>query len=134
MEAKVDEKVEEKVNRVSQRASQEASFQSLKDQAFAKRRNLVITGLEEDDSKSAAASAKELFKSLGVDKLGIKEAYRIGQRQPDNTSYARPLIIEFHFVSDRNKVWRKRMKIPITEGRNKGLKSKLTFPNYFVMK
>lgn len=104
VEQKVEVKVEEKVNQASQEASQEASFQSLKDQAFAKRRNLVVTGLEEDDSKSVIDSVKEFLKSMGVDKLGIHEAYRIGSRQSDNTSYHRPIVVEFHHLTDRNKV------------------------------
>lgn len=128
IEVKVDEKVEKKVHQVSQEATQKASFQSLKDQAFAKRRNLVITGLEEDDTKSTTATVKELFKSLGADKLGIKQAYRIGLRQPDNTSYRRPILVEFHQLSDRNKVWKKRMQTPSAEEGEQRVKIQADLP------
>lgn len=116
VEVRVEEKVEEKVNQASQEASQEASFQSLKNKAFAKRRNLVLTGMKEDDSKTTSTLVKEFFKSMGADNLGIKEAYRIGQRQPDNSTYRRPILAEFNRLSDRNKVWRKRVRTPVVEG------------------
>lgn len=119
VQQKIETRVEEKFNQVSQEASQESSFQSLKEQAFAKRHNLVISGLEEDDNKSVPTTAKDLFKSMGLNKLGIREAYRIGNRQPDNTSYCRPIIVEFYHLSDRNKVWRKRMHAPTVEGEQK---------------
>lgn len=116
IENNILERVEQKTEEKASHASQEASFKSLKDQAFAKRCNLVITGLEEDDSKSVPSAVKELFKTLGADKLGIKEAYRLGVRRADDNTYRRPIIVEFSNISDRNKVWRKRNGISSVEG------------------
>lgn len=124
MERGLEAKLEEKINaRLAERAEEKdkqisnvSSFQSLKDQAFSKRHNIVVMGLEEDDNRSVSSAVKDFLKSFGVDKIGIRDAYRIGQRQSDNTSYRRPIVVEFYHLSDRNKVWRKRRQIPSVEG------------------
>lgn len=101
MEKKIQEQIQKRIEeRMVEKASQEStvsSFQSLKDQAYSKRRNLVITGLQEDTTKSVTSAVKDVFKSIKADKFGIREACRIGQLQPDNTSYHRPVLEFDHF-------------------------------------
>lgn len=108
IENNVCEIVEKKMEEKASQASQEASFISLKDQAFAKRHNLIITGLKEDEDSGDLKAVKDLFKTIGVGKVGIHAVYRLGTTQSDNTSYNRPTVVEFTHLSDRNKVWRKR--------------------------
>lgn len=114
---KIEEKVQRKVEERLEEVSQDSSFQSLKDQAFTNRHNLIVTGLEEDDSKTPAASAEEVFKTMGVDKSAFKEAWRIGQQPQEDSSYCRPVGVKFKRLDVRNKIWRKRTKFsPEGEG------------------
>lgn len=119
VEKKVDERVSEKIEEKSTQVSLKSSFQSLKDQAFAKRRNLVISGLEENEDKSVTSAVNEFLKSMRLNKLNIREAYRLGQRHSDDPSYHRPIVVEFENLSDRNKVWRKRKQVSFGEGESR---------------
>lgn len=115
----VNQKMEEKMEEKADQASQEASFQSLKDQAYAKRHNLIITGLEEDDNKDILSVVKDFLKTLGAGNYEIHEAYRIGSRQGGSTSYRRPVVVVFVHLAERNKVWRKRSKVTSDDGEQK---------------
>lgn len=72
----------------------------------------MISGLEEDSNKSASESTKEFIESiLGLKKINIKEAYRIGSPPKEGSTYCRPIIVKFFNITHRNKVWRKRHNI-----------------------
>lgn len=102
-----------------ERESQYSSFRSLKGQAFDNRHNIVVTGLEEDSSKPPASVAEELFKTLGVANFTIKEAWRMGQKPPESSSYCRPIVVKFKHLDDLNKIWRKRMNFTPEEGKQR---------------
>lgn len=110
---RVDEKVEEQVGKISQ----DISFKSMKDQAFQKRHNLIFAGMEEDHTKSLINSAKDLCRSLGVDRVNIYDAFRLGSPPQEGSTYCRPLVVRFSKLSDRNRVWRKRNEVNSEEGR-----------------
>lgn len=108
----VDVKVDVKVDQVSR----DLTFNSLRGQAFNSRRNLILTGLKEEDVSPLVAVKDFLKKTLKVTHVSINEAYRIG-RQPDpESSYCRPIVIIFASLADRNKVWRKRTPITSEDG------------------
>lgn len=108
---KTEEKIEEKVGKVSQ----DISFKKLKDQAFANRYNIIITGLKEDPGKSVRTAVTDLLKSLGEEKLALSEVFRIGTPRND-TTYSRPVKVIFEQLVDRNRVWWKRGNIQAEDG------------------
>lgn len=115
MSDKVNEKVSEKVGEISQ----ELSHKDLKDQAFRNRNNLVVIGLQEDPNKSTQKVISEFFNStLKIKGVNFNTAYRIGASPEENSSYSRPIIVQFSQPFQRNKVWKKRMNIPSQEGSN----------------
>lgn len=116
LEETILQKVNAQIEERAQEASQEASFRTLKGQAFSSRFNLVVTGLKEDSTKSTISVAKDLFQTIGVEKPGIADAFRVGSQQKDNSSYRRPLVVKFSSLPDRNKIWRKRSATNPEEG------------------
>lgn len=91
---------------------QKAAYNALIEQASANRNNLVITGIDESESSSAAAQASQFFKDqLKLDNLRIKVAYRLGKPPNQGSSYSRPILVKFKNTPDRNAVWRKRKEI-----------------------
>lgn len=115
----VEEKIEEKIEANISTAPSDPSLQSLRDQAYSSRRNLVITGMEEDPNKSSADSAKELFKTLGMGNLPIGDAYRLGSSAREDGNYCRPILVKFKHLPDRNKIWRKRSQLTPEGGAKK---------------
>lgn len=108
IQAQIDKKVDA--------LSQDISFQALKDKAFDDRKNLVITGMKEDSSKSPASSVKELFKTMGMGRAVFTDVFRVGTQRVEDSSYSRPLVVKFKHLADRNKIWRKRTSINQEEG------------------
>lgn len=95
-----------------QKHEQELALQALIKQASSNRNNLVITGVDESSSTSAASQASQFFKEqLQLDKLQIKVAYRLGKAPDQDSSYSRPILVKFKNVLDRNTVWKKRKEI-----------------------
>lgn len=87
--------------------------QSLKDQAFDNRHNLILVGISEDQNKSTRQLIQAFFKeSLGLNRIGIAEARRLGSLQDAGGEQARPIFVKFSTLSHRNLVWRKRGRIP----------------------
>lgn len=100
------------VNKQVDKIRQESRCQKLKDQAFNKRHNLVITGLPEDKDKSTLSLAQDFItKTLSIDNATINSAYRIGVTSEGDSTYARPIIIKFNDITHRNTVWRNRSEI-----------------------
>lgn len=88
--------------------ARQSDFQALKDQAFNCRNNLVVVGLEEDTNKETSAIIRDFFvNSLKLKGVKFGTAYRIGST-PSSTSYARPILVHFPLLPQRNRVWRKR--------------------------
>lgn len=112
----VNEKVDQKVKAKMGKISKENSFQTLRDQAFANRFNLVLTGLEEAPNQSTIAVNKKFFQTLGLKNLSIKAAQRLGSSRNGDTSYRRPLLVQFARLSNRNLVWKKRSNVTSEEG------------------
>lgn len=95
---------------------QEVNYQKLKDQALRNRQNLVIIGLPEQPQKSDYAVARLFLKSqFNISKMEIDVAYRLGTALQEGTDYARPLVIAFAKLSDRNQIWRRRKDIKQTK-------------------
>lgn len=105
--------VDEKILKLSQ----DVSFNALRDQAYYNRHNLVITGLPEDKSKNPRNQVIDfLTNTLRITNFDIDVAFRLGAPPPEGSKYARPIVIRFPRLSDRNKVWKKRMPITQDEG------------------
>lgn len=107
--AEVDKKVSD--------LKQDMQSQSLKDQAFNNRFNLIVLGLKEDEHKSTVDLVKEYFtNTVGVKDSAIATAYRLGSRSDAGDSYSRPIMVKFSKLPHRNRIWRKRMNIPNEDG------------------
>lgn len=117
----VDQKIEQsnqdvytkaEVDQLIRQIRQEAEHKSLKDQASRNRLNLILTGLPEDEAKSTYDLTKDFISNaLKIKGVKIDTAYRLGQPMEAGSSFARPVVVRFGFVSDRNLVWRKRVDI-----------------------
>lgn len=95
--------------------SQNISFQQLKDQAYANRFNVIITGQEVVPWKSIKTAVSNLFKKMGEENMAIIHAFHLGTARNDS-NYHRPVRVKFSQLPDRNKIWRKRMNIPADDG------------------
>lgn len=104
--------LEEKIDKKFERLEQAAHFQSLREQAFKNRYNLVISGLAEDEQKSTSdLVAHYLSSTLNIKDVIIRSAERIGPEPIDQHPYIRPILVMFKQINHRNKVWRKRQVI-----------------------
>lgn len=93
---------------------------SLKEQAFRNRFNLVFVGLEEQEAYSPQATISHFLKTkLQFPKIKIKEAQRLGNSPMEGSTYSRPLLVKFYRLEDRNKIWRKRNGALLKEGEQK---------------
>lgn len=108
----IRDETEESVSQLSS----DIAYDSLRDKAFKNRYNLVLLGLEENESLSSYAVVRQFFKNvLKVGRVDIENAYRMGSHIDSNSSYIRPLLVQFARLPDRNRVWRKRKNIPNEE-------------------
>lgn len=105
IQAEVDQKLA-KMERQSQ-------FHFLQNQAFNSRNNLIVSGLAEDPNKDTVALVKDFFvNSLKISRVEIITAYRLGTAPADPTTfYARPILVTFSSLDQRNRVWKKRVTI-----------------------
>lgn len=100
------------VNKQVDKIRQESRCQTLKDQAFNTRHNLVITGLAEDKDKNTLTLAQEFItQTLSIKNVTINTAHRIGIQPEEGGKYARPIIIKFNNIVHRNIVWKNRIDI-----------------------
>lgn len=103
--AEVDKKIERKFDQLAQ----ESCFQSLREQVFNKRFNLIITGLQEDTQMSMSDLVIKFLESkLNLKNIEFKSATRIGPAPEDQQSFIRPILLNFGGINHRNRVWRKR--------------------------
>lgn len=95
------------------KAKRQADFQSLKDQAFNSRNNLVLVGLAEASDEDTSKVVSDFFsKSMGIKNIKLGVAYRMGSPSTDSPgTYSRPILVHFPILPQRNKVWRKRSAI-----------------------
>lgn len=101
----VDRKFEDLENR--------RRFQSLKDQAFRNRFNLVLVGLPEESEKSTSQIVKDFFSDvLQAPKVKVHSSQRLGTQSASPNTYNRPILVRFGNWPDRNVIWKKRANIP----------------------
>lgn len=94
--------------------------QSLKNQAFNIRNNLVITGLKADNQKSDFEVVADFLPIiLGTGDTSFIAASKLGSQPEEDSNYIRPIMVKFRDVERRNKVWRKRTEITSEDGCNK---------------
>lgn len=111
LEEKLEVKLEEKLEVRFKQIAQASHFQSLREQAFDNRLNLVVSGLAEDEQKSTADLVLHFFEStLNIKKVEFASAFRMGPLTNDHQSYSRPILVRFRNNYHRNKVWRKRKR------------------------
>lgn len=94
------------VDKKVQKLARQVSFQSLKEKAFNKRKNLVVSGLDEDPNKDTSTLVKDFFSdSLKLKKVPFQSAHRLGSAPTDtSTRYVRPILVRFNNVAIRNRV------------------------------
>lgn len=102
-------------------AAEEAEHKSLTGQAFQNRHNIIITGLPEEETINEYSVVTKFIKTqLKLKKkMGIKTAHRLGRPPTEGNPYARPLLVKFYNLADRNLLWRKRNDIPQSEGQQR---------------
>lgn len=80
----------------------------LKMKAFAKRKNLILAGMPENESEEADKKASEKFfkDKLNLPKANICDAYRLGKSpNSDSDSSPRPLVVQFTNTRARWRAW-----------------------------
>lgn len=108
----LDEKLEEKLEVRFKQIAQASHFQTLREQAFNKRLNLVISGLAEDEQKSTSDLVLNFLETtLNVKKAEFTSASRMGPPPIEQQAYSRPILVSFRNIYQRNRVWRKRQGI-----------------------
>lgn len=87
-------------------------FERLKDQALAKRQNLIVLGLAEEFSSEAdRRSLLSFFRErMDLYNIVIKGTYRLGLLQADRIT-PRPLVVRFKYIEDRWAVWNRKGSI-----------------------
>lgn len=101
------------VDRRFHKLENEKYCNSLKDQAYRNRFNLVVLGLPEQADKSTFQTIKAFIEqTLNIKKIDIYSADRLGTQPSSDSDYARPILVVFNKLPHRNKVWRKRKNIP----------------------
>lgn len=96
----------------TKKSEQESHFQALTQQAFRNRFNLIITGLTEDPQKETLMVVQDFLKdSLHEEGVNIHSALRIGTAPEIHSKYARPVLLKFRKLHQRNLIWKKRTGI-----------------------
>lgn len=97
------------ISDVINRNTHDIAYKGLQDQAYYNRHNLVFLGIPEHEHDSAFTQALNFCKSdLHLNKLAIDVAYRMGKQPAQDSKYARPILVKFSKISDRNSVWMRR--------------------------
>lgn len=113
---RIQENVTEFVDDRMKKMETKINYNALKAQANQNKTNLIIIGLPEED-QPPFASAKELISStMGIKNVHIDVAYRLGSPPPEGSNYARPILIRFPHIADRNKVWKRKSVITSEDG------------------
>lgn len=108
----ITQQVDEKVDQISK----DFNFDSLLNQAFNTRHNLILSGMPEDGTEPLTAAKDFISKTLGIKSVVINEAYRIGKPPDQDSHYRRPIVIQFATLAFRNTVWKRRMPITSEDG------------------
>lgn len=95
----------------------ERHLQSLKDQAFKKRQNLVLVNVPEDTEKTTTQIVKDFFsEALKIQNVKVLSSFRLGSHSGTGTDYARPILVRFGSLEERNLIWKN--KADITNEKN----------------
>lgn len=120
---KIQEVIQDNITQYFQermdRWTADRDYKSLKDQANRNKNNLVIIGLQEEERSPLASASDFISSTLGIKNVHIDIAYRLGSPPPEGSSYARPILMRFTHMADRNKVWRRKTPITSEDGQSK---------------
>lgn len=109
---RVKGEIREEVQIQSDKLSEESKHKSMKDQAFARRHNIVVFGISDNNSvETDTKLAHKFFKDrMGITGLNILHTYRLGllNRSPNGN---RPLVVKFANIQDKWLVWNNKSKI-----------------------
>lgn len=98
----------------------------LEEKGVSREKNLILMGLQESQEGDDLAMVKTLFKDcLGVSGVDIETLYRLGK--PGGKS-SRPIMIKFHRLPDRNRVWFSKSKLKDHQARKIWLQEDLPKP------
>lgn len=107
-----DMKREVKGEMAAKQQEQEAdqAFKKMKDQAYARRRNLLIFGIPENMStEQDYDSVSDFFSNkMGIETPHIEVLYRLGSPKRNRN---RPIVVTFSNIQDRWDIWKRRRDI-----------------------
>lgn len=105
--------VNKRFEEMKKEKEKEKYYESLKDQAFRNRYNLVVVGLSEDPEKTTVQIVKNFFSDvLKTPKVRFISSHRLGVQAEASNTYNRPVLIKFGDWGDRNAIWKRRAEIP----------------------
>lgn len=107
------------MNKKLEKRDNDRHCDSLKQQAFKCRHNLIIIGMSEDPNKSTPSLVKDFFtKVLNLRNMEMNTAFRLGSQPGEDSDYNRPIVVKFNYLTHRNAVWRKRNAVPKEDNGN----------------
>lgn len=121
------EQLTNKVERSKGALREEIREDFMEEQSVSREKNLIIMGLQEPSEGSEDRDlVKTLFKDrLGISNVDIETLYRMGK--PGGTG-PRPLMLKFHRLPDRNRVWFSKSKLKKERSRKIWLQEDLPKP------
>lgn len=106
--AEMDKRMDKKMEKMNN----DRHCQKLKEQASNNRLNLVLVGLEEIAHQSTTQVVKDfLDEALGLKRIEIKDARRLGPSAESGNNYVRPIVVNFRKLAHRNLIWRRRGEV-----------------------
>lgn len=110
MREEVRQEVKEELEENKRAQEKRQAYEKLKEQAYAKRQNLLIFGIAETSSNKTDREAVMTFFStrMEVEKPNILSLHRLGLY---DESRHRPIVIKFANINERWEIWKKRSTI-----------------------
>lgn len=108
----LEDKLRQEISHKHAAVIEDIKYERLKDQASAKKHNLLVFGLVEEYSSYADTRAVLSFFADRMDlpRIAVRETLRLGQLQPDQST-PRPLVVSFQNICDKWAVWNRRGSI-----------------------
>lgn len=123
-----NKEVMKEVDKRFQKMENDRYCNSLKDQAYRNRFNLVVMGLTEEEDKSTIQIVQKFFTdTLKAKNMDVNSAARLGSQPITGSDNARPILVKFNKLAQRNRIWRKRRNIPV-DGTNSRVRIQADLP------
>lgn len=118
LEGEVEERILAKTRQHFNEFTQHIEYAFIREQAAARKLNLIFTGIPENDRVPDIAKIRNIASSvLKINKLSIVSAQRMGMKN-DLSSRPRPILVRFESVPDRARVWQAKKLLQHGPGSN----------------